>query len=97
MFCWLMARGGGGRNHLRSEKNHPGVRFAGPERTAPSYTVENSEWIFGKASFPEGEGTGTGCPGQCWSHRLGRDLKDVWMWPLGTWFSGGLGGAGLMI
>lgn len=30
-----------------------------------------------------------------WSHRPCRDLQDVWMWHLGTWFSGGFGRVGL--
>jgi len=42
-------------------------------------------------------GIGTGCPGKWLSHHPWRYLKDVEMWCLGTWFSGGLNSARLMI
>lgn len=32
-----------------------------------------------------------------WSHHLWRDLKEVWLWYLGTWFTGELGSAGGML
>ena len=36
-------------------------------------------------------------PGKWLSHHPWRCLKDVWMWCLGTWFSGGLGSVRLMV
>lgn len=37
---------------------------------------------------------GTDCPGKCWYHHTRRYLKDVWIWHLKTWFTGGLGSIG---
>jgi len=39
----------------------------------------------------------TGCPEKWLSRHPWRYLKDVCMWQLGTWFSGGLGSVRLMI
>lgn len=38
-----------------------------------------------------------GCPEKGLSHQPWRGLKDVYVWHLGTQFSGGLGSAGLMV
>lgn len=37
---------------------------------------------------------GTACPGQWLNHHPWKDLKDVWMWYLRAWVSGGLASAG---
>lgn len=31
-----------------------------------------------------------------WGHHSCRDLRTVWVWPLGTWLSGGCDSGGLM-
>ena len=50
------------------------------------------DWILRKMSSLKGlSSTGTGCPGKWLSHHPWRYLKDVQLWHLGTWFSGGLG------
>jgi len=41
--------------------------------------------------------TGTCCPGKWWSHCPCRYLKNVWMWCLGAWFSGGFGSVRLTV
>jgi len=56
------------------------------------------DWILWKISSLKGlSSSGTGCPGQWWSHHPWRYLKDVQAWCLGTWFSGGLGSVRLMV
>ncbi|KAK4830495.1 hypothetical protein QYF61_011408 [Mycteria americana] len=56
------------------------------------------DWILGKAFSPKGLlSIGTGCPGKWLSHHPWGCLKDVLMWCLGTWCSGGLGSVRLMV
>jgi len=48
--------------------------------------------LLGNTSSPKGlSSIGTGCPRKVLSHYPWRYLKDVHMWHLGAWFSGGLG------
>lgn len=55
-------------------------------------------WVLAKLPSPRRlSSPGTGCLGQWWSHHSWRDLTDLWMFLLGTWFSGGLGSAGGMV
>ena len=50
------------------------------------------DWIIEKNSSLKGfSSIGTGCLGKWSSHHPWRNLKDVQIWHLGTWFSGGLG------
>lgn len=51
------------------------------------------DWISGRDSSPKKLSS----PEQQWSHCSWRDFKDTWMQHLGTWFSGGIGSAGLMV
>lgn len=61
-----------------------------------SCTVGGYVWILGKISSLKGlERVGTGCPGKWLIHHPWRFFKK--MWHTGLWFSGGLGGAGLMV
>ena len=53
-------------------------------------------WVLGKTFSPKGlSSTGSGCSGKWLSHHPWTYLKDVYMWRLGTWFSGGLGSVSL--
>ena len=55
-------------------------------------------WVLGEIPSLTGlPRIGIGCTGKWWSRCPWRCLKDVWMWHLGTWFSGGLGRVGLMV
>ena len=38
-----------------------------------------------KTSQKEWWGSGTGCPGEWWSHRPWRCSRNTWMWQWGTW------------
>lgn len=40
---------------------------------------------------------GIDCPRRWWTHHAWKLSKDTWMWPLGIWFSGEHGGAGLAV
>ena len=65
---------------------------------ASSYAGGGLDWVWGKLSSPKWLSSfWTGCPGKRLSHHSWRYLKDACMWLLGTWFSGGLGSAGLML
>lgn len=50
---------------------------------------------FLKSEISKTSSIGTGVPGKFWSPPPWKDLKEVQMWQLGTWFSGGLDRAGL--
>jgi len=64
----------------------------GQQETALNCTRGSLNWVLGKnSSLKRLSSIGTGCPGKRLSHHPWRYLKNVWMWLLGTWFSGGLG------
>ena len=66
--------------------------LTGREETASSCAKGGLDWISRKNSSPkELSSTGAGCPGKWLSHHPWRYLKDMQVWRLGTWFSGGLG------
>ncbi|KAK4817088.1 hypothetical protein QYF61_027919 [Mycteria americana] len=76
----------------------PKCQAIGQEETASSYTREGLDWMLGKISSLKGlSSIGTGFPGKWLSHHPWRYLKDVSMWCLGTWFSGGLGSVSILI
>lgn len=56
------------------------------------------DWILGKFSSLKGlPSIGTGCQGKGLSCQPWRYLKNVWVWCLGTGFSGELGAVRLMV
>lgn len=55
-------------------------------------------WILAKISSPTRlSSPDTGCLGQWWSHHTWRDLTDMWIFLLATWFGGGCGSAAGMV
>lgn len=70
----------------------------GYEKIASRCTRGGLDWVLGGISSWEGWiGAGTGFPGKWWSHCPWKRIRDMWIWWLAKWFSGGLGSVRLMV
>lgn len=68
-----------------------------PNKAQPVSTRNNCwdiDWISGKIPSVKGW---SGCPGKWWGHQCWKCSKNVYMWCLRKWLSGGLGRSRLRV